>query len=295
MHAMSRMARGVATFLSLLVLCGAAAATPATFKIATWNLNWLTLRAQGDPALPDDVRVRRPVDFARLREYANRLNADIVAFQEVDGTDAAARVFDPARYTLITIGETVVQQVGLAVRRPIRVQQNPDVSALDVERGAPHPLRDGLDATVTFPGGDTLRILVVHLKNGCHFDQLRRSRRPQCALLAQQIPPLSGWTAARQEEGVPFMLIGDFNRSMDVPEDMSNALSQAAPLTRVTAGQSDPCWNGDSFIDHIFLGGAARAWLEPGSLRVMTYQTNDRRDRARLSDHCPVSVRIIAP
>ncbi len=261
-------------------------------KIATWNLNWLTLRQTGDPALPDDVRTRRPGDFDRLRAYAERLNADVVAFQEVDGVAAAARIFDPARYALVTIGEDVVQQVGLAVRRPVIVRKNADIAALDVEADSPHRLRDGLDATLVFPGGATLRVLVIHLKNGCHFDRLDGSRRPQCVLLAQQIGPLAGWIAARRQEGVAFAVLGDFNRVFDQPEDMGRALDAAAPMTRVTQGASDPCWNGDAFIDHIFLGGPARGWLVPDSLRVMTYRSDDPRDRDRLSDHCPVSVHL---
>jgi endonuclease/exonuclease/phosphatase family metal-dependent hydrolase len=153
-------------------------------------------------------------------------------------------------------------------------------------------LRDGLDATLTFPGGATLRVLVVHLKNGCHFDQLGRSRRPQCALLAQQIPPLAAWAAARQKEGAAFAVLGDFNRVLDRSEDMGRALDGAAAMTRVTEGASDPCWNGNAFIDHIFLGGPARDWLVPDSLRVMIYNSHDRRDRERLSDHCPISVHL---
>ncbi len=280
----------LAAGIVLVGFCGRAAA--ANEKIATWNLNWLTLRQTGDPALPDDVHARRPEDFDRLRSYADRLNADVVAFQEVDGVAAAARVFDPGRYRLVTIGEDVVQQVGLAVRLPVTVQLNADVTALDVEADAPHRLRYGLDATLTFPGGATLRVLVIHLKNGCHFDRLDGSPRTQCALLAQQIAPLAGWVAARQKDGVAFAVLGDFNRVLDQPEEMGSALSAAGAMTRVTQGVSDPCWNGDAFIDHIFLGGKARDWLVPDSLRVMTYDTRNPHDRDRLSDHCPISVHL---
>lgn len=264
----------------------------ASVKLATWNLNWLTLRSVGDPALPDDVRPRRDEDFRRLHGFADRLDADVIAFEEVDGVAAAARVFDPARYTLLTINEDVVQRVGLAVRRGIFVRRNADIAALDVEPRAPFRLRDGLDATLEFPGGASLRVLVVHLKTGCHTDRLGESRRPQCALLAAQIPVLAAWVRARAVEGVPFAVMGDFNRNMDQPEAMAEALQAAGPLLRVTQGQSDPCWGGDPFIDHIFLGGPARGWMVAGSVRVLTYRSEEEADRRRLSDHCPVSVRI---
>jgi endonuclease/exonuclease/phosphatase family metal-dependent hydrolase len=266
----------------------------AEFKIATWNLNWFTLRPAHDAALPADVEPRVPADFVALHGYAEKLGADVVAFEEVDGAGAAAKLFDPARYTIVTIHQDVVQQVGLAVRRPIGVRQNADVDALDVEPpGAVHHLRHGLDATLIFPGGASLRVLAVHLKTGCHADHLRHSPRHECALFARQIPVVAEWLRARMAEGVPFALLGDFNRVMDEKEEFSAAVAAAAPMVRVTEGSSDPCWGGGSFIDHIFLGGPARGWLVPGSLRVLTYRTTDERDKEHLSDHCPVSVKLL--
>jgi endonuclease/exonuclease/phosphatase family metal-dependent hydrolase len=280
----------------LLFLLCLSPAHARDIKITTWNLNWLTQRAAGDPALPHDVTPRRPEDFARLRAFADHLDADIIALQEIDGEPAAARLFDPARYTIITIRQDVVQQVALAVRAPITVRQNTDVTALDVEPPfAAHHLRYGLDATVTVPGGATLRILAVHLKTGCHVDSLPGSRRPECILLARQIPPLTAWLRARAAESRPFVLLGDFNRVLDDSDDMQTALTQAAPLLRAEEGSSDPCWDGGAFIDHIFLGGTARAWMIPDSVRVLTYHSTDPTDRDRLSDHCPLSVRLSVP
>jgi endonuclease/exonuclease/phosphatase family metal-dependent hydrolase len=297
MIATRRFARVLCCLLSnqqcfLLVLLFTIPAGAAEYKIATWNIEWLTLRAAGDPALPADVRVRATGDYARLRGITDRLAADVVAFQEVDGAAAARTVFDPARYDIITIDEDVVQRVGLAVRHGIIVERHADVAALDVEPAALHRLRDGLDATLRFPDGARLRVLVVHLKTGCQTDPLADPRRPQCALLAAQWRVVAAWARARAAEAMPFALMGDFNRAIDRPDVASAMLDAAAPLVRVTSGQSNPCWGGGAFIDHIFLGGAARDWLMPGSLRVLRYGGVDAADRWRLSDHCPVSVRI---
>ena len=280
------------TRIAALLLCLAVPAQAETLKISTWNLNWLTTRSRADAHLPADVHMRASEDLSKLAVYAGRLNADIVAFQEVDGPEAAARVFDPQRYTILTIDEKVTQRVGLAVRRGLTVHRNPDVSALDVEPRAVFPLRDGLDATIGLPGGRSVRILVVHLKTGCQTDPLAGSTRPQCALLARQIPALAAWVRDRAREGVAFLVMGDFNRVLDSPEALGEALSQAAPMTRVTEGYANPCWDGNAFIDHIFLGGPARDWLVPGSLRVQLFRESDDQWRARLSDHCPVSVRL---
>lgn len=278
----------------LLLLGGAGIAHGREVKIATWNLNWLTLRADGDPALPADVHPRQPADFARLRAYALHLDADVVAFQEVDGAAAAAAVFPPGRYRIALIDEPVVQQVGIAVRRDITLTRNPDLTALDPYPLAPHPLRDGLDVTLGLPGGLKLRVLAVHLKTGC-WGQALGSSRPACRTLGEQLAVLQDWIASRRVEGVPFLVMGDFNRRMVADDEFEAALDAAAPLTRVTAGFASPCWGGEDFIDHIFLGGPARAWLEPNSLRVLTYRETDPAMRERISDHCPVAARLDIP
>jgi endonuclease/exonuclease/phosphatase family metal-dependent hydrolase len=262
-----------------------------TLKVSTWNLDWLTSASRTQARLPADVRTRTPEDFARLAAYAARLNADIVALQEVDGP-AAGRIFDPARYRIETIDEDVVQRVGIAVRRDIGIVRHPDVTALDVEPQANFRLRAGLDVTLVLPGGATLRALVVHLKSGCQTDPIAGSSRPSCALLAAQIGPLADWAAARQREGVAFLLMGDFNRVLDTPEELGAALAHAAPLLRATEGFENPCWDGAPFIDHIFAGGPARAWLRPETLRVQLFTEVGADWKQRLSDHCPVSVML---
>jgi endonuclease/exonuclease/phosphatase family metal-dependent hydrolase len=89
--------------------------------------------------------------------------------------------------------------------------------------------------------------------------------------------------------------MGDFNRHMDGRDQFWSALQRAAPLIRATEGHSSPCWGSESFIDHIILGDAARDWLVPDSLRVLSYRETGEEWKQRLSDHCPVSVRLRLP
>ncbi len=280
--------RIVVLVLSLLAALPSAA---REIKLSTWNIAWLTTKPAGHPALPRGVHVRTPADYALLQRYAERLDADIVALQEVDGRLAAARVFDATAYDFHFTDETDVQRPGFAIRRSLVWRANPDLVALDLAPNARFSLRRGADITVEV-AGRTLRLLNVHLRAGCTWDGIAGSERVPCAELARQADIIAGWIAARRAAGEAFAVLGDFNRRMEGDDDLFAILARAAPLTRATEGFSNPCWGGAVFIDHILLGGAAREWLVPRSLRVLVYRETDRSFRDRLSDHCPVSVTL---
>jgi endonuclease/exonuclease/phosphatase family metal-dependent hydrolase len=272
----------IAAALPLLPL----AASAADLKLATWNLEWLTT---SDRDLPADVHPKRPEDIDLLRRYAVELDADVIAVQEVDGPAVAARVFPPDSYSIHLSHDDVVQRVGIVVRRGIRYSVNADVTGLDIGR----ELRSGVD--ITLRSEPPLRVLAVHLKTGCFDERLTSRTRRSCAELREQVPPLLEWIRARRADGVAFAIMGDFNRHMDGRDQLWAALRQAAPLTRATEGRASPCWGGEAFIDHIMLGGAARTWMQPDTLRVLTYHETGAEWQQRLSDHCPVSIRLRLP
>ncbi|MCQ8240352.1 endonuclease/exonuclease/phosphatase family protein [Rhizosaccharibacter radicis] len=287
-----------------LAASGRAAAGPedrasGTIKLSTWNLDWFTQRPDGDPSLPADVHGRRNDDIARLAAYAARLHPDVAALEEVDGAPMAAKLFPPDRFRLEATHDDLPQRVVLAVARGIGVERHPDLDALDVppdaitaddpRAGPVHHLRRGLDATLTLPGGETLRVLAVHLKSGCWDAALVGGNRPSCRILRFQLKVLTGWIAARRAEGIPFAVLGDFNRRLKLGDPFLQALQDAAPVRSATEGRASPCWGGEDFIDQIVVGGPARDWMVPGSLRVMVYHEPAAMKDA-LSDHCPTSV-----
>lgn len=282
----------------LLLLLLAAPLQAQELRLTTWNIAWLTLRPAQDPMIPADITRRGPADFDRLQAYARRLEADIIALQEVDGPEAAARIFSPRDHAFFFPDEDDVQRAGFAVRRHLRVTQNPDLAALDLVPHARLSQRRGTDITVEWEGR-RLRLLSIHLAGGCASGPLDAGRNRNCANLAEQSAILAGWIAAREREGVAYAILGDFNRRMDHPRDeMTATLGAAGRLLRATEGASNPCWadsrGGRPFISHILLGGPARNWMQPGSLRVMVYAERAPVMRDLISDHCPISIRLRA-
>lgn len=268
----------------------ASASSRPPLKLATWNLEWLmdengALAATAPPDRPH----RTPADFEKLAAYAQHLNADLVGLQEVDSVSTAERLFPARTYQIFITRDALLQHPALALRKPLRAHQNPDVTDLDITPAtAPHHLRSGLDITVE-TGTTPLRVLVVHLKTGCQDNPVSEQHHA-CPILLRQFAVLQNWISARAAAHEAFVIMGDFNRRLTEYDPFYLLLSHQAPLRLTTAGWSSPCAGGTYFIDHILLGGAALRWDEPNSLHVMTYRADTQP--ATLSDHCAVSVRL---
>lgn len=263
-------------------------------RLTTWNVGWLTERAGKLEQSPG----RRPIyqrtaeDFAQLARYVDAINPDIIALQEVDGADAASRILDPQKYRIFLTDEDDFQRPALAIRRGrgIDIKLNPDLVALDLLDGQPRSLRRGLDATITF-GKSSLRVLVVHLKSGC-FSPTHQGEA--CDLINRQVPIIQAWIDARQAEGQPFAILGDFNRRLGNQTDPLRQLLDNGPRPiRILNTAPSKCWGGryPEPIDHIILGEGADNRVT-GSAQELVYKETDPSDRDRLSDHCPLTATL---
>ena len=274
-------------------------------RIASWNLNLLHWRTGG--ALWRGAVARSEGDYDTLARYARDLDADLVAFQEVNGPRAAARIFPARDYALHLSGrhDSRYDDIynGFAVRkgRFDRVVKR-DYPALGIGAGSRYELRWGVELTV-FRNGRVLRLLNVHLKSGCFVKSLEKPKNRHCRKLARQVAPLESWIDTSWREGVPFVVLGDFNRAMDRhgPRDhLWRAIDDGDPsglkLHRLPAGRKPACWRGTSRyrrypIDFFVFGPRAWRRVDPASFRQLVWTTADADPRRGLpSDHCPIAV-----
>ena len=277
-----------ATALLVFLLKAISVCAGATeIKIASWNIYWLTSE---DP----DHHRRKANDYARLAAYANDLDADVIALQEVDA-GFVRKVFPLQQYHIeLSHREDTRQRTGFAIRRGVRYRRLPDYRELSTKWG----LRYGTAIELEV-GGRKIDLMSVHLKSGCHGRDLDRPATRNCRDLKSQVKPLESWIDRRLERERAFVLLGDFNRRMDRRrDDLWRFIADGIPkpIYRVNAGRKPKCWNGrfPEFIDHIIVGPIAGKALKPHSFEEMTYgETNYFRWRKRLSDHCPISIRLV--
>lgn len=282
-------------YFLLAALLSVSPAAAKDVQVATWNLGWLTLRADAVNEPGTDrkraIYQRTDADFAKLKDYARQLDADIVALQEVDTLEAATKVFDPAEYTVVLSEEADFQRPGWAIRKSIRYTRMPDLAALDLLDGQRWSLRKGVDVVFHLPSGN-LRALSVHLKSGCFSP---KSQNDACPVIAEQIPIVSAWIDQRQAEGASLLVAGDFNRRLNKNDPLWQVLDNGpTPLALITEGRSNACWAGEypDYIDQLLLGGPIALRITPDSFGVLVYAETEKTDKKRISDHCPVSIKV---
>jgi endonuclease/exonuclease/phosphatase family metal-dependent hydrolase len=234
-------------------------------------------------------------DIAALRRYARNLDADVVALQEVDGADAARLVFPDHEFCFS--GRIAVQNTGFAIRRGLPFSCGPDLIGLAMNDA----VRRGVELRM-FPGtAHELRLLSVHLKSGCARDPLD-STRPSCTELARQVPELERWIDAQANERKPFAVLGDFNRDLrrepawaSLWAEIDDADPPFADLVNTAEGQAFqncmPAQTFSGYIDYIILGRQMAQGLVAGSFGRALFRPKDAL-RRKLSDHCPVFIRL---
>ena len=275
-----------------------------TLKIASWNIAWLGSH---------EFNKRTADDYAQLAKYAVQLDADVIALQEVENGEWASEVFGDG-YDYYFSTRNYVQRVGVAVKKSSGYKvTSTEYKALDVGR-----VRYGMDLTLS-NGDKQLRLLAVHLKSGCFAKPLdtesvklmpdsskrKAKEKRACTKLNKQIIPLEAWIDDRAKEGVPFMVLGDFNRRFAI--DIENSFNEEQGLWQAiddeenenmwtpTLTKNSKCWGGyyKDYIDHIVLDPRAKNMFVDGSFEQVVFDGKYSKELSRsLSDHCPISIEI---
>jgi endonuclease/exonuclease/phosphatase family metal-dependent hydrolase len=257
-----------------------------------------TERTGARRAIPCDVahdlnRTRQ--GLRALRRYARELDADVIALQEVDGPEAARQLFTDHDFCFS--GRVSVQNNGFAIRRGLPHACGPDVSDLSLQGD----VRRGVELRL-FPGtAREMRLLSVHLKSGCARDPLDAERQ-NCVALNRQVGVLEQWIDQQALERRPFGVLGDFNRDLrreppgrSLWGEIDDADPPDSDLVNTAAGQEfQNCKQSQTFsgyIDYIVLGRRMARGLIPDSFGRALYRPRDAV-RRKLSDHCPVFIRI---
>lgn len=301
--------------LRIAMACVLAAPVHAgeSLVLASWNLN--NLHERDGFAWRPGAPPRSEEDFQALRRHALRLDADVVALQEVSSPQALARVFDPDGYAFFFSGRRQARldagleadgiYLAFAVRRGrFDAAVAEDVPALALDEGG---LRWG-QALELRRGATTFSILNVHLKSGCFGYSLQAPRSEACRLLAAQRAPLEAWIDKQAERGAAFAVVGDFNRALDIHgqddhlwQELDDRQPPGLALWRMPQGRINTCWRGTrryhrNPIDFLVFDRLAWSWVIQDSFRQLDYPPAER-DAARglPSDHCPISVRLVLP
>ena len=307
-------------------------------RLATFNVAWLANKPLPSMSMVNLCQQearrypelsRRPTPACRtgvfrgagayglLARQVAALQADMIAFQEIEGSEALGRILADGHYQRVGEWRWWVnplpvharQRVAIAVRADKVAQM--EITALP-ELGLPlsREARGGLLARWTLPSGETLWVLVVHLKSGCRGGVL--DKPAACKALTAQGQWLGAYLDKWQQVGAPLIILGDFNRDLDGEAQACAAghcpVGSLWPaldrhgLRRTTAGFRLPsgCYPpryGPAPIDHILLSGPLVGKAVSGALRAHPFLLPDGRGvyaraPAYLSDHCPLSLRL---
>ncbi|MDF0522852.1 HAD family acid phosphatase [Bradyrhizobium yuanmingense] len=272
----------------------------SALKLASWNMEHL---ADTDG---EGCRPRNPADYEALKRHAAKLDADVIAVQEVENEQALGRVFNPEEWSLEIARNPdqddarsctgmadkfiITQRTGFAIRKTVKYSRNPDLTALDIGNGNRH--RYGVD--ITLEAGAPLRLLSVHLKSGCPA-AVPGGGDNDCQVLFEQQKVLKKWVDDRAKDAIPFMLLGDFNRRLQAEEQFWTGIDAPGdplrdlhlPVRRDTVARCQPAF--PQFIDFIVFNPASFALFKADSFQELVYEA------APASDHCPIAVELTVP
>jgi endonuclease/exonuclease/phosphatase family metal-dependent hydrolase len=285
-----------------------------SMTVATWNIN--NLHEDAGSAIRPGAPIRQVEDYTILNLYRKKIDADIIALQEMGSPQAAERIFPPDQYTVLfssrynnPVGKGRTEGdifTALAIRKPIRILKREEIIGLQhviTRNGKKTWTRRGVAALID-SYGKRFWILAVHLKSFCHGRNLEKPTSIDCRVLSEQRVALEQWTDRKFNEGLPFMILGDFNRIFDLhgqKDHLWGYIDDQEPeglnLWRLPYKVVTQCPGHEGRYPIDFLVFDDRAWqyVQEESFREILYTPDHAALGNRLSDHCPISVTLSWP
>ncbi|WP_241819130.1 endonuclease/exonuclease/phosphatase family protein [Enterovibrio norvegicus] len=282
----------------------------ASLTLATWNMEWLSDKG-------DMIQSKRDADdYLMMQTISSVIDADLIAFQEVDGPEPLAKVVDPLQYDFYFSDRSLRykksrgshQFTGWAVKKGINVIDHKDYQPLGLPTFlSGGDLRYGTYIEVLRENQPSLHLLSIHLKSGCFNTPVRRNN--SCKKLRRQIEALAVWINTRTKLGQEFVIAGDFNHYMNNPYEWAWQTlleeTSTSPLVKLTANTPAKCkarkfnyrtkrWEHvvyNKLIDHIIASPGAIDINSPVEAKQYQYSYH-AVSTYRLSDHCPVIVEL---
>lgn len=273
--------------------------TSSELTIATWNTEHLAF------PIDNGCRPRSDKELDKLKAYAKSLNADIVALQEVASSDAVKQLFPQSEWNVVMSErpnsesydcresgfKSTQQKVAFAVRKGIEIAKSQSLKEFSLDsRG----LRHGLELTVNTDFG-AMTVLNLHMKSGCFVDNFTRSDKEACITFAKQAPILDAWVEQKEQEKMPYVILGDFNHRLSAPYNhltrmlTTNSNGSTSSIENVGADLIGCHPYYPAPIDHIWVGNMSSGNVTKSATM---HPFADMAPDAMLSDHCALSMTL---
>lgn len=316
------------TCLGFLLCCMANTTFSQTITFATWNLAWQRSsplnQTQFDycKSLSDDERkkldelhpyrweCKSPNQVNDMRVVAENLNADVIAVQEVESSEALQQIWPKDKYDFyVNMKSPWIQRTGFVIRRSSNLTIGKIGDVYQLGTAFKDHVRHGAELPITI-NGITIKLLSVHLKSGCFEEALnsgyaiprdKANGVVTCDVLKNQVTALEKWLDGSIKSNFSAIIIGDFNRRFDSPveqkkdphqsvyAELSDGEPLGAQLFRPTLSfEALPeCRGGKSkwLIDHALITSGLMKNYVKGSFQQLSVPMKG-------SDHCPISFRM---
>ncbi|HAS6900124.1 TPA: hypothetical protein I7286_08745 [Vibrio parahaemolyticus] len=290
------------TIASALLLMSAIV-TGKPLSIATWNMEHLAVE-NDKGCMP---RVSK--DYLKLKKYAETVDADIFALQEIQNVDALKRVFDTNKYTLIisdrpetkpydckvwdeklkkkvkTGKKSTTQNVAWAVKKDIKYKYSASDNIRELDLNT--YLRYGL--VLQLPEHE-LTLVNLHLKSSCYDGNLP-SYDAGCTVKQIQLERLKKWVDQQGDQKI--VLLGDWNTKIWSMNDYTTKQFPSFKVNTLSLKSCNPDYlkNGKAQpgVDNIFTNFTDKQ-ANLYNFGKANKEGVEQNREAMLSDHCAIKL-----